>query len=41
VLKGQIDINAWIIRRCEQLGWAYDVKWPDRSRLERKRAAAR
>jgi stearoyl-CoA desaturase (delta-9 desaturase) len=40
VLKGQIDINAWFIRLFERLGWAYDVRWPNRERLERKRAAA-
>ncbi|MGW1346598.1 acyl-CoA desaturase [Kribbella sp. NPDC002412] len=41
VLKGQVDINAWFIKRCEQLGWAYGVKWPDQERLQRKRAARR
>jgi stearoyl-CoA desaturase (delta-9 desaturase) len=40
VLKGQIDINAWFIRQFERLGWAYDVKWPVRDRLEKKRASA-
>ena len=40
VLKGQVDVNAWIIKRFERLGWAYDVKWPDQERLKKKRAAA-
>ncbi len=40
VLKGQVDINAWIIKQFERLGWAYDVKWPDQDRLQGKRAAA-
>ena len=39
VLKGQIDINAWLIKRFEQFGWAYDVKWPVQPRLDKKRAA--
>jgi stearoyl-CoA desaturase (delta-9 desaturase) len=38
-LKGQIDISARVIRWCEQLGWAYDVRWPDVDRLTAKRPA--
>jgi stearoyl-CoA desaturase (Delta-9 desaturase) len=36
-LKGQIDISARVIRWFEQLGWAYDVRWPDVERLTAKR----
>jgi stearoyl-CoA desaturase (Delta-9 desaturase) len=32
-LKGQIDISARAIRWAEQLGWAWDVRWPDENRL--------
>ena len=32
-LKGQIDISARVIRWCERLGWAWDVRWPDTDRL--------
>ncbi|HEV2373726.1 MAG TPA: acyl-CoA desaturase [Streptosporangiaceae bacterium] len=35
-LKGQIDISARAIRWCEQLGWAWDVRWPDTERLSAK-----
>jgi stearoyl-CoA desaturase (delta-9 desaturase) len=38
-LKGQIDQSARVIRWFEQLGWAYDVRWPDEARLEAKRPA--
>ena len=38
-LKGQIDQSARVIRWFEQLGWAYDVRWPDEGRLEAKRPA--
>jgi stearoyl-CoA desaturase (delta-9 desaturase) len=38
-LKGQIDQSARVIRWFEQLGWAYDVRWPDAARLEAKRPA--
>ncbi|HKA68173.1 MAG TPA: acyl-CoA desaturase [Actinomycetes bacterium] len=40
VLPGQIDINARLIRWLEQLGWAYDVRWPNRERLEAKRVTS-
>jgi stearoyl-CoA desaturase (Delta-9 desaturase) len=35
-LKGQIDLSARVIAWCERLGWAYDVRWPDRERLTAK-----
>ena len=35
-LKGQIDISARVIRWAEQLGWAWDVRWPDERRLSAK-----
>jgi len=35
-LKGQIDISARVIRWCEQLRWAWDVRWPDAQRLAPK-----
>jgi stearoyl-CoA desaturase (delta-9 desaturase) len=35
-LKGQIDISARVIRWAEQLGWAWDVRWPDEQRLTSK-----
>ncbi len=35
-LRGQIDISARTIRWCEQLGWAWDVRWPDEQRLTPK-----
>jgi stearoyl-CoA desaturase (Delta-9 desaturase) len=36
-LKGQLDPSARVIRWLEQLGWAYDVRWPDEDRLNGKR----
>jgi stearoyl-CoA desaturase (delta-9 desaturase) len=38
--KGQIDINARLIWIFEKLGWATDVRWPRRDRLDAKRVAA-
>jgi stearoyl-CoA desaturase (delta-9 desaturase) len=35
-LKGQIDLSARVISWAERLGWAYDVRWPDSSRLAGK-----
>ncbi|MFZ0324055.1 MAG: fatty acid desaturase [Actinomycetes bacterium] len=35
--KGQIDISARTIRWFEQLGWAYDVRWPKTDRLAARR----
>jgi stearoyl-CoA desaturase (delta-9 desaturase) len=37
VMRGQLDSSARIIRWCEQLGWAYDVRWPSRSRIDSRR----
>jgi stearoyl-CoA desaturase (delta-9 desaturase) len=37
--KGQIDINARLIWLFEKLGWATDVRWPKRDRLDAKRLA--
>jgi stearoyl-CoA desaturase (delta-9 desaturase) len=37
VERGQLDSSARIIRWCEQLGWAYDVRWPSRSRIDSRR----
>lgn len=39
VLKGQIDISARVIRLFERLGWAYKVRWPNESRLAKRRVA--
>jgi stearoyl-CoA desaturase (Delta-9 desaturase) len=36
VLKGQIDIAARLIWVAEKLGWVYDVRWPDETRLTGK-----
>ncbi|MEU9140519.1 fatty acid desaturase [Streptomyces sp. NPDC048404] len=36
--RGQLDSSARIIRWCEQLGWAYDVRWPSRSRIDSRRS---
>jgi stearoyl-CoA desaturase (Delta-9 desaturase) len=38
--KGQIDINARLIWIFEKLGWATDVRWPKRDRLDAKRIGA-
>ncbi len=39
-LKGQLDPSARVIKWFEQLGWAYDVRWPDEDRLTAKRPAS-
>ncbi len=39
-LKGQLDPSARVIWALEKLGWAYDVRWPEESRLSAKRPAA-
>ncbi|MGW0657826.1 acyl-CoA desaturase [Streptodolium elevatio] len=39
VLRGQLDSSARIIRWMEKLGWVSDVRWPDRARVESRRAA--
>ncbi|KAB1986356.1 acyl-CoA desaturase [Streptomyces triticiradicis] len=36
--RGQLDSSARIIRWFEQLGWAYDVRWPSRSRIDSRRS---
>jgi len=33
--RGQIDISARIIWLMEKFGWAYDVRWPNQSRVSR------
>jgi len=33
VLKGQVDVSAWVIKQAERAGWAWDVRWPKRERL--------
>ena len=38
-LKGQIDQSARVIQWFEKAGWAYDVRWPDETRLNAKRSA--
>jgi stearoyl-CoA desaturase (Delta-9 desaturase) len=38
VLPGQIDSSARTIRIFEQLGWATQVRWPDATRVEARRA---
>jgi stearoyl-CoA desaturase (delta-9 desaturase) len=35
VLRGQVDISARLIRWFEQLGWAWQVRWPTPERLAR------
>src|SRR5246127_5255116 len=40
-LRGQVDISARVIRWAEQLGWAWDVRWPDERRLGAKLTGAR
>ncbi|HEY7145131.1 MAG TPA: acyl-CoA desaturase [Streptosporangiaceae bacterium] len=36
VLKGQVDTAARVIWAAERLGWVYDVRWPDETRLTGK-----
>ena len=38
--RGQIDTSARIIWIFEKLGWATDVRWPKRDRLDAKRLPA-
>jgi stearoyl-CoA desaturase (delta-9 desaturase) len=38
VLPGQIDLSARVIRLCERVGWARDVRWPTEARLQARRA---
>jgi stearoyl-CoA desaturase (delta-9 desaturase) len=35
--RGQIDMSARIIWFFEKMGWAWNVKWPNYERLEKKR----
>ena len=35
--RGQLDSSARVIQLFERLGWAQDVRWPDRDRLQRRR----
>lgn len=37
VERGQLDSSARIIRWMELAGWAYDVRWPARSRIDSRR----
>ncbi|MEU5238632.1 acyl-CoA desaturase [Streptomyces lydicus] len=37
VLKGQLDSSARLIRWFEKAGWAYDVRWPNASRIDARR----
>jgi stearoyl-CoA desaturase (delta-9 desaturase) len=37
VLKGQIDSSARVIWAFEKLGWASDVRWPSKDRIDAKR----
>ena len=41
VLKGQIDVAARLIWAAEKLGWVYDVRWPDETRLTGKQRPGR
>lgn len=38
--RGQVDSTAVLIRGLEKLGWATDVRWPDATRLNRRRRTA-
>jgi stearoyl-CoA desaturase (delta-9 desaturase) len=38
VLRGQVDSSARLIRWFELAGWAYDVRWPQQSRIDARRA---
>jgi stearoyl-CoA desaturase (Delta-9 desaturase) len=40
-LRGQIDTAARLIWIFEKFGWAYDVRWPDETRLSRKQLSVR
>jgi stearoyl-CoA desaturase (Delta-9 desaturase) len=41
VLRGQIDTAARLIWFAEKLGWVYDVRWPDETKLVRKQTGSR
>ncbi|MFI0240481.1 acyl-CoA desaturase [Streptomyces sp. NPDC016845] len=36
--RGQIDPSAAVIRLFERLGWAHDVRWPTRARIDARRS---
>jgi stearoyl-CoA desaturase (delta-9 desaturase) len=36
IRRGQLDSSARLIRGFELLGWAWDVQWPDASRIQRR-----
>lgn len=38
--RWQIDSSAELIRGLEKLGWAYDVRWPKKERIDARRATA-
>jgi stearoyl-CoA desaturase (Delta-9 desaturase) len=40
-LRGQIDTAGRLIWFAEKLGWAYDVRWPDETKLTRKQISTR
>src|SRR5690606_39239748 len=40
VERGQLDSSARLIRFFELAGWAYDVRWPSRSRIDSRRNTA-
>ncbi|MFN2561296.1 MAG: acyl-CoA desaturase, partial [Jatrophihabitans sp.] len=40
VLRAQIDISARVIWLFEKLGWAWDVRWPSRERIQKLRKSA-
>ena len=40
VYRGQLDSSARVIWAFERLGWASDVRWPRRERLESRRVTA-
>jgi stearoyl-CoA desaturase (delta-9 desaturase) len=40
-LRGQIDTAARLIWLFEKAGWAYDIRWPDPSKLGRKQITDR
>lgn len=40
VERGQIDASAWLIRAFERLGWATNVKWPERYRYTLRESGA-
>jgi stearoyl-CoA desaturase (Delta-9 desaturase) len=41
VLRGQIDTAARLIWLVEKAGWAYDVRWPEETRLAGKQTGSR